>query len=130
MVFKLGPICTNIIVITNFFLQEKDEDAAYMSHVAKHKTGVDFKYRGPMNEAEVMLLKNGIQEKMNWLTEIDSTESHFKFKEESGGGNKENEMAAKFKSGMGKEVKAHHILVLLLRLRQVITLVNTVDSIV
>ena len=97
-----------------------------MSHVAKHKTGVDFKYRGPMNEAEVMLLKNGIQEKINRLTEIDSTESHFKFKEESGGGNKENEMAAKFKSGMGKEVKAHHILVLLLRLRQVIT----VDSIV
>merc|ERR1719264_104832 len=28
-------------------------------------------------------------------------------------------MAAKFKSGMGKEVKAHHILVLLLRLRQI-----------
>ena len=28
-------------------------------------------------------------------------------------------MAARFKSGMGKEVKAHHILVLLLRLRQV-----------
>ena len=53
------------------------------------KTGADFKYRGPGNEAE----------------------------EESG--NKENEMAAKFKSGMGKEVKAHHILVLLLRLRQV-----------
>ena len=36
-------------------MQEKDEDAAYMSHVQRHGTGVDFKYRGggPANEAEV-----------------------------------------------------------------------------
>ena len=46
-----------------------------------------------------------------------SYQLHFKPKMQEG--NKENEMAARFKSGMGKEVKAHHILVLLLRLRQV-----------
>ena len=41
-------------LLFTYLLQEKDEDAAYMSHVQRHGTGVDFKYRGgPANEAEV-----------------------------------------------------------------------------
>ena len=71
--------------------QQKEEDSAFIAHIESGGRAADFRFRPPAEGKEDM-------------AEVEKSKAG-------------SEAARAF--GKGKEVKAHHLLVLLLRLRQV-----------